>query len=434
MAFTYPDTTAKHWQLPNGLDIIIKEDHSAEVASLQAWCGVGSIHEDAWLGAGLSHILEHMLFKGTSKRQGPEIATQVQDVGGYINAYTSFDRTVYWIDSPTEGVPVCLDVLMDVVTDATLPEDEYDKEQEVIRREFAMGFDDPGRMSQQLLFANAFQQHPYKHPVIGHLDVFNQLTREDVLAYYHKHYVPNNMLMVITGDVVSEDIRNRIEAHFKEIPRRPYAPIWIPEEPAQLGRRETHVEFETELTRMHLAWHIPNIAHPDMPALDVLACILGQGRSSRLFRVIREERQLAHAIHAYAYTPAHGGLFAVGATVDPDKRLAVGDAVHEIIAAIQEEGISAEELDKARKGRLVDMLGGLTTMRGQADDIATNWMLTRNLDFTRDYLTAIHSVTADDVQAVAKRYLFEARLTMTSLNPRGSLAAAGWGSVNPAET
>jgi zinc protease len=120
----FPDTSAVQTRLPNGLDIIIKEDHSAEVVSVQAWCSAGSIHEDEWSGAGLSHILEHMLFKGTKKRQGPEISTQVQDVGGYINAYTSFDRTVYWIDAPSSGTELCLDVLLDVMTEATLPEDE----------------------------------------------------------------------------------------------------------------------------------------------------------------------------------------------------------------------------------------------------------------------------------------------------------------------
>jgi|MDTC01.2.fsa_nt_gb zinc protease len=421
MSFSYPDTTAKHWQLPNGLDIIIKEDHSAEVASLQAWCAVGSIHEDEWLGAGLSHILEHMLFKGTSKRKGPQISTQVQDVGGYINAYTSFDRTVYWIDTPSAGVPTCLDVLMDVMTNATLPEDEYDKEQEVIRREFAMGFDDPDRMSSQQLFGTAFQTHPYKHPVIGHLDIFNQLTRDDVLTYYKRHYVPNNMLFVITGDVDSNVIHATLEKHFADIPRAAYTPVTIPQEPAQLGRRESHIEFETQLSKMHLAWHIPSISHPDMPALDVLATIFGQGRSSRLYKTIREEKCLAHSIGSHSYTPAHGGIFSVSATVDPDKRVAVESEVHAMLADLIREGVTEAELAKAKKSFLVDMLSDLTTMRGQANDIAMNWMLTHNLNFTRDYLMAIDQVEAAEVQSVASSYLATSNLTSVSLNPKDSL-------------
>src|SRR5215218_6009969 len=147
-----PLPTAEVFTLPNGLTVIVEEDRSAPVASVQAWVQTGSIHEGRWLGAGLSHLLEHMLFKGTPKRGASEFAQAVQDQGGYINAYTSFDRTVYWIDIPKAGVNVAVDVLADAVMNSTLPMEEYAKEQEVIRREFAMGFDAADRMAGQLLF------------------------------------------------------------------------------------------------------------------------------------------------------------------------------------------------------------------------------------------------------------------------------------------
>src|ERR1700730_9173226 len=137
---TFPLSSAKKWVLPDGLTLIVQEDHSAPVASVQAWCGTGSIDEDEHLGAGLSHILEHMLFKGTKTQSSNAIAQKIQDVGGYINAYTSFDRTVFWIDVPKDGVPTALAVLSDAMVNSTLPPEEYAKEQEVIRREFAMGF------------------------------------------------------------------------------------------------------------------------------------------------------------------------------------------------------------------------------------------------------------------------------------------------------
>src|SRR5205809_3222989 len=143
---SFPPSTAQKWVLPNGLTIIVQEDHSAPVASVQAWCATGSIDEDQHLGAGLSHILEHMLFKGTKNRSTNVIAQKIQDVGGYINAYTSFDRTVFWIDVPKDGVASALDVLADAMMNSTLPREEYLKEQEVIRREFAMGLDDPDRV------------------------------------------------------------------------------------------------------------------------------------------------------------------------------------------------------------------------------------------------------------------------------------------------
>ncbi|PYJ31932.1 MAG: insulinase family protein, partial [Verrucomicrobia bacterium] len=180
----FPPSTAQKWILPNGLTMIVQEDHSAPVASVQAWCATGSIYEDQHVGAGLSHILEHMLFKGTKTRGKNEIAQKIQDVGGYINAYTSFDRTVFWIDVPKDGVATALDILADAMINSTLPPEEYQKEQEVIRREFAMGMDDPDRMAGLLLFATAYQQHPYRFPVIGELEIYNQLTQEQVMQYY----------------------------------------------------------------------------------------------------------------------------------------------------------------------------------------------------------------------------------------------------------
>src|SRR5881394_1806400 len=164
---SFPPNTAQRWTLANGMTLIVQEDRSAPVASVQAWCATGSTTEGRHLGAGLSHILEHMLFKGTKTRTTNAIAQSVQDQGGYINAYTSFDRTVYWIDVPREGVASALDILADAMMNSTLPPEEYRKEQEVIRREFAMGHDDPDRTMGQLMFKTAYQRHPYRLPVIG---------------------------------------------------------------------------------------------------------------------------------------------------------------------------------------------------------------------------------------------------------------------------
>ena len=208
---TFPPISAQKWVLPDGLTIIVQEDRSAPVASVQAWCATGSIYEDQHLGAGLSHILEHMLFKGTKTRPANAIAQKVQDVGGYINAYTSFDRTVYWIDVPKDGVATALDILSDAMMNSTLPPEEYDKEQEVIRREFAMGMDDPDRMAGQLLFATAYQRHPYRLPVIGQIEVYNQLTQEQVMEYYKARYVPNNLTFVVVGDVDAQEVREQLD-------------------------------------------------------------------------------------------------------------------------------------------------------------------------------------------------------------------------------
>src|SRR2546427_9298057 len=227
----FPPSMAQKWILPNGLTIIVQEDRSAPVASVQAWCATGSIYEDQHLGAGLSHILEHMLFKGTKTRSTNEIAQKIQDVGGYINAYTSFDRTVFWIDVPKDGVATALDVLADAMMNSTLPPEEYRKEQEVIRREFAMGMDDPDRMAGLLLFATAYQRHPYRFPVIGEIEIYTHLTQEQVMQYYKTRYVPNNLTLILTGDVHAEKKCEQLIGFFHTFPEQSLKPVFIPAEP-----------------------------------------------------------------------------------------------------------------------------------------------------------------------------------------------------------
>ncbi|HXY61090.1 MAG TPA: pitrilysin family protein [Chthoniobacterales bacterium] len=419
---TFPPSTAQKWVLPDGLTLIVKEDRSAPVASVQAWCGTGSIYEDDKLGAGLSHILEHMLFKGTKTQKANDIAQKIQDVGGYINAYTSFDRTVFWIDVPKDGVETALSVLSDAMMNSTLPPEEYVKEQEVIRREFAMNLDDPDRMASLLLFATAYQRHPYRLPVIGEMEIYNQLTQEQVMQYYKSRYVPNNLTFIVVGDVDAEKIHRQLADYFKDYPEKSLKPVFVPEEPPQLGRREVHDEFPTELSRLSLAWHIPELTHPDVPAIDLLAGILGDGRSSRLYRRVREQAGLAFSVSAFSYTPGDPGLFGVDATVDPKKRDDAQKLIQQIIDQVKQAGVTADELMKAKKMSLSHHLDALTTMRGQASDIGSNWLLTRNLDFSRDYLNAVQKVTLDDVKRVAAKYLVDQNLTVASLNPKGSLA------------
>src|SRR3954464_8930375 len=420
---TFPPSTAQKRVLPNGLTIIVQEDRSAPVASVQVWCATGSVDEHEHLGAGLSHILEHMLFKGTKTKPANAIAQQIQNVGGYINAYTSFDRTVYWIDAPKDGVPVAVDVLADAMMNSTLPVEEYAKEQEVIRREFAMGMDDPDRMAGQLLFATAFQRHPYRLPVIGLIDVFDQLTRDEVMQYYRARYVPNNLTFIVVGDVNPDAVYKQLGDFFQDHPAQSLRPVFIPNEPPQLGRREAHQDFVTELTRLSLAWHIPEITHPDVPALDVLSTILGDGRSSRLYRRLREETGLAYGVSAFSYTPGDPGALGVDATVEPEKRDAARDLILKIVAEVQADGVTAEELAKSKKISLSHHLGALTTMRGQASDLGSNWFLTRNLNFTRDYLDAVQRITSEDGRRGATKYIFDDNLPIVSLNPKTDGAA-----------
>src|SRR5881392_2830812 len=221
--------------LDNGLTIIVGEDHSAPVVSAQAWAMSGSIHEDKWLGAGLSHVLEHMLFKGTTTRPGARIDQEVQEAGGHMNAYTSFDRTVYWINVPDTGARVAIDILCDIMQNATLPPDELSKELDVIRREMDMSQDDPSRRAGRRLFETAYTKSPYRFTVIGYPDIYNEVQREEVYAYYKEKYAPNNLFFVVVGDIKAKEVEAQIRAAFANSKARPMPPSVLPLEPKQVA-------------------------------------------------------------------------------------------------------------------------------------------------------------------------------------------------------
>jgi zinc protease len=223
------------------------------------------------------------------------------------------------------------------------------------------------------------------------------------------------------GDVDPQKVHGQLAEYFAAYPARPLEPRYIPREPAQQGKREVNEEFATELTRLALAWHVPEITHPDVPAIDLLSTVLGDGRSSRLYRQVREQAGLVFGISAFSYTPGEPGLFGVDATLEPENRLEAERLILHIIADLRQNGVTVEELAKAKKISLGHSLGVLTTMRGQASDLGSNWFVTRNLNFTRDYLEAVQRVSMADIQRVATKYLVNENLSVVSLNPRGSL-------------
>jgi zinc protease len=410
--------------LDNGLQLILREDHSAPVVSAQAWCRAGSIDEGAWLGAGLSHVLEHMLFKGTATRPGAEIDQAVQAAGGYMNAYTSFDRTVYHINVPNTGAKVAVDILCDIMQHALLPADELVKELDVIRREMDMGKDDPGRRASMRLFETAYTRSPYRFPIIGHIDIFNRLTREQIAGYYSEKYAPNNCFFVLVGDFLTDEIVAQIKAAYAENKARPVPQPVLANEPRQTSPREVVEEAPVELGHFHIAWHIPDVRHADIPALDVLATLLGSGRSSRLYQAVREKSGLAHSVSAWTYTPGLAGLFGASGISDGDKFPAARDAILAEIGRMKEELVSSAELAKAVKQFTAGTLATRKTMEGQAQDLGGNWMAAHDLSFSERYLAAVRQLTPEDLRRVANTYLVENGRTIFALLPEGTAPKA----------
>ncbi len=406
--------------LDNGLIIIVREDHSAPVVSAQAWCMTGSIHEGKWLGAGMSHVLEHMLFKGTTTRGSGRIDQEVQDAGGYMNAYTSFDRTVYYIDVPNTGAKVAIDILCDIMQHATLPADEMAKEKQVILREMDMNQDDPGRRSGRRLFETAYTKSPYRYTIIGYPDIYNELKPEDIAEYYGTRYAPNNVFYVVAGDIKAAEAVEQIKKAYAGAKARAMPPVFFTNEPRQTALREVIEEAPIEMGHAHMSWHIPELRHPDIPALGVLSVVLGSGRSSRLYQVVREKKGLVNSIDAWTYTPGNAGLFGIELLVDADKFEAARDAALEEVERLKQQPVTQAEVDKAIKQFISGTLSSRKTMQGQAQDLGGSWLAANDLNFSERYLAAVKGVTPQDLQRVAREYLTTANRTLYALLPNGT--------------
>jgi zinc protease len=406
--------------LDNGLVIIVREDRSAPVVSAQAWCAAGSIHEGRWLGAGLSHVLEHMLFKGTTTRPGSRIDQEVQEAGGYMNAYTSFDRTVYHIDVPNTGARTAIDILCDIMQHATLPPDELAKELDVIRREMDMGQDNPASRSGRRLFETAYTKSPYRFTIIGYPDIFNELKPENIRDYYTEKYAPNNVFYVVAGDIKNDEVIAQIKTAYEKTKARALPPDYLPSEPKQTAPREIIEEAPIELGHFHFAWHIPELRHPDVPVLDVLAVLLGGGRSSRLYQQVRERQGVVHHVDAWTYNPGSTGLLGMSAVVDADKFTAARDSMLAEIEKIKSMSVSSDEIQKAAKQFISATLSARKTMEGQAQNLGGNWLAANDLNFSERYLAAVKNVTHADVQRVARHYLTAENRTLYALLPKGT--------------
>ena len=419
--------------LDNGLTILVREDHSAPVVTAQAWCRAGSITEGKWMGAGLSHVLEHMLFKGTTSRGVGVIANEVKSKGGVMNAYTSFEQTVYHIDLPAENWKSAVDILADCMMNATISADELAKEKQVILREMAMRQDDPASRSRQMMWSTAYIAHPYRHPVIGYREIYDRTTRDDVFAYYKQHYVPNNLMFVVVGDINANEVTAHIRELTKDFKMNAVEPATIPVEPPQVSTRERHEDAAVQLSNLLLTWHVPAGSHADVPALGVLGIIAGNGRSSRLYRELQQKRGLVHSVGAGAYTPGQPGIFVVNAEADADKRDAAIAGIRAEIGQLRDHAASEPECRKAVKASLAAYYSELRTMAGQAADLGSNELVFGDPNYSPTYLEALGRVTPADVQRVARQYLTDLNLTITSLDPAGTNAGPTTGVVTKAE-
>ncbi|MBQ9343988.1 MAG: insulinase family protein [Kiritimatiellae bacterium] len=391
--------------LDNGLTVLLKHDGSAPLVAVQYWVRSGAIHEAENLGGGLSHFLEHMVFKGTPTRDPARVSKDIADAGGDINAYTSSDRTVFHASLPARNWQVALDVLTDAVFTPSFPEDEWRREREVILRECDMNDDNPDRMMSRILWETVYQVHPYRVPVIGWRDILTTMTRDHLVAYHRDRYSPHNAILAVVGDVSLDDMEAAIRARVASIPRTPVAPVFIPPEPPQAAERRTVRSGPYQTTRLAVAFHSTALMDPDTAALDVLASAVGSGKSSLLNRRLHEELRLAHSIEAFNYTPQYPGVFAISAVCDPENAAALEAAIRAEVERWKAEPFDPAVIDRAVRELLSSSIGELATMEGQAASMASGEFHAHNPALDETYLARLAAVTPDDLARVARQYL-----------------------------
>ncbi len=406
--------------LQNGLTVLVNRDMRAPVVSLQCWCATGSIHEGRWIGSGISHLLEHLLFKGTPTRTGIEMVQEIQDLGGHFNAYTTYERTVYHIDLPAESWSQALPILADAVLHPAIAPEEFVREKDVIRREFAMVEDDPETQLFQAAFDTTFLRHPLRFPIIGQIDLFNALTREDVVAYHRERYAPQNLFLVVSGAVEPKEIFPVAEQCFGAEPRRFLSDLPLPEEPLQVAARYARRDFPSELARIAVLYPVPGFGHPDSAALRVLALLLGESRSSILHQKLVEKESLAEDVETFAFAGLEVGAFGVEARCAPERVEKLAARIREEIAAIGESLPAEADLTLARRLTLARSIADLKTMAGKAEAVGSGWLLARDPYLKETFLRLLLGVTAEEVRRVARRYLLPHKENRVDLVPAGS--------------
>jgi zinc protease len=390
--------------LDNGLKVVLVEDHAAPVVALNVWVRVGSADEHAD-EAGMAHVFEHMLFKGTERRAVGEIARTVEAAGGMINAFTSFDMTVYHITMASRDVATGIDVLADAVRFSTFDPDELAKETEVVVEEINRGEDSPGRVLSQAVFDLAFENHPYRLPVIGTEDSVRSFSREQILEFHSRWYIPNNMTFVAVGDFDSEAVLDQVRAAFGEaVPRDDLAHPRAAEG-AQTAPRAAVVRRDFEQTQLGIAFPITRFEDPETAVLDLLSAVLGGGDSSRLYRDVKDRAGLVHAIGTSSYTPLDPGLLFVDATLESDKVEPALEAIAVQIERLRRFGPTETELERARINLLSHEVREKETVQGQARKFGYYETLARGLEAEAAYLKRVRSATSEDLRLAAQKYL-----------------------------
>lgn len=409
------------FRLGNGLTVVLHPQRTAPVVAFQVWVKAGSGDETPE-EVGLAHLHEHMLFKGTKRRGLGEIARSVEAHGGEINAWTSFDQTVYHVVMASRHARHGLDVLADAVRESAFDPGELSREIEVVCEEIKRSLDMPSRRASKALFAAAFHTHPYGRPVIGFEENVRAHTREHVLGFYRKHYRPENMVLSAVGDFDEADVRAWADELFGGAwPDAPASPTFTrPKEPAFDGVRVSLLEDDVKEAWLHFGFQIPGVDHADTAALDVLAMLVGQGEASRLSLEVKRKRGLVKDVNTWAWTPKEPGLFAASLVCAPETLAEAFDATARVLATMTAEEADPDEVETVKALIEAEAVYQRETVQGLARKLGYYEAVAGGLEREAAYYEAVSQVTPAQLREVARRYFTFERAVVSGLVPKGA--------------
>lgn len=401
--------------LPNGLTVLLKEDHASPIVAVNVWFGVGSVHEPEIIN-GLAHFQEHMVFKGTQKYGVGDIARIVKSHGGNLNAGTSYSYTMYYVVLPSENFATALEVQADAMMNSTFDPEEFAKERLVVIDEARMYDDRPESFTFYRTMELGFEKHTYRRPIAGYQHIVEKITRDQLVEFYKNYYRPSNAVLVVVGDIDPERAMAEIERTYGVWENAPVSINEPPAEPAQKKLRFKAYTGPMDHAYLGAGFHVPSLLDEDYPALQMLAELLSSGRSSRLYRRVREEKQLVTSVHADLLAEKWPGFFMVAGSMPREKWLPACEAIFAEIERFKQERAGHDELEKARRQVERAMFKELETMEGQASNLGYYQLLGdhRLADRHRE---AIKRVTPDRVMEVARKYFHPANLSLVAYTP-----------------
>jgi len=406
----------RQFSMENGLKVILEENKTSPVVALQILVKVGSADENDE-EAGICHFIEHMFFKGTGKRKVREGAREIESLGGTINAYTSYDQTVYHITIASRYAEIGLDILSDAIQHSTFDPLEFEREREVILEEIRRGEDDPSRRLFRQTMTTLYQQHPYRRPVIGYQNTIRSIQRNQMVTFFKKWYVPNRMVFIAVGDFNTDEMEGKVRNAFKEFKTSPGIPPHRIPEPNQKETRTILSHGNFKETYLQIAFPISSARDEDTPALDALSQVLGGGEPSRLVQKVKLEMGLVHSIYASSYTPKDPGAFIIGGTLPAENVGMALEAILEEVNRLRTEGVTPEELHRVKVNIESDLIYNRQTVQGQAGKIGYYEVTAGDVQFEKEYMRRIALLQNEDIQKVLKKYFKPLQLTISILAP-----------------